>query len=63
MVWHKPGEKNIIPNTLSRLANVNRAEYDKVDSEVDILFIYHAILVEISPDLIKRILDGYLGDN
>ena len=63
VVWHKPGKKYIIPDTLRRLASANRARHDEVYSELDALFTYHATLVEISPDLIKRIFDGYLADD
>lgn len=63
MVRYKPRKEHIILNALSRLASADHAEYDKVYSELDALFTYHAILVEISPNLIKRILDGYLVNN
>ena len=63
VVRHKPGKEHIIPDALSRLTSANRAGHDKVYSELDALFTYHATLVEISPDLIKRILDGYLADD
>ena len=63
MVRHKPDKEHIIPDALSRLASANRAGHDEVYSELDALFTYHATLVEISPDLIKRILDGYLADD
>ena len=63
MVRHKPGKEHIIPDALSRLASANRAGHDEVYSELDALFTYHTTLVEISPDLIKRILDGYLADD
>ncbi len=63
MVRHKPGKEHIIPDALSRLANASRAGHNKVYSKLDALFTYHATLVEISPDLIKRILDSYLADD
>lgn len=63
VVRHKPGKEHIIPDALSRLANANCAGQNEVYSELDALFIYHATLVKISPDLIKRILDGYLSNN
>ncbi len=63
VVRHKPGKEHIIPDALSRLASANRAGHNKVYSELDALFTYHTTLVEISPDLIKRILDGYLADD
>lgn len=63
VVRHKPGKEHIIPDALSRLASANRAGHDEIYSELDALFTYHATLVEISPDLIKRILDGYLADD
>ena len=63
VVRHKPGKEHIIPDMLSRLASANRAGHDKVYSKLDALFTYHATLVEISPDLIQHILDGYLANN
>lgn len=63
VVLHKPGKKHIIPDALSRLASTNRAGHNKVYSELDALFTYHTTLVVISPNLIKRILDGYLANN
>lgn len=63
VVCHKLGQEHIIPDGLSRLASANRAIYKKVYSELDALFIYYATLVEISPKLIKHILDDYLADD
>lgn len=63
MVNHKPEKEYIVPNTLNRLSNTNRARHDNLYSELDALFTYHATLMEISPNLIKRIFDGYLADN
>ncbi len=63
VVRHKPGKEHIIPDALRRLASASRAGHDEVYSELDALFTYHATLVEISPDLIKRILDDYLAND
>lgn len=63
VVRYKPGKEHIIPDALSRLASANHSGYDEVYSELDTLFTYHATLVEISPDMIKRILDGYLAND
>lgn len=62
IVQHKPGKEHIIPNTLSRLASANNSDHDPEYAELDALFLYHTTLVQISPDLIKRILDGYTSD-
>lgn len=48
---------------MSRLASANRAENNEVYSELDVLFTYNATLVEISSNLIKRILDIYLAND
>ena len=48
---------------LSRLASANGAGHNDLYSELDAFFTYRATLVEISPDLIERILDGYLADD
>ncbi len=63
VVHHKPGKEHIISDTLSRLANANYAGHDNVYSTLDTLYIYHTTLMEISPNLIKRILDDYLADD
>ena len=63
VVRHKPEKEHIIPDVLSRLASANPAGYDEVYSELDTLFTYHATLVKISTDLIKRICDSYLADD
>lgn len=60
---HKPGKEQIIPDVLNRLVNTNRARHNDLYSELDALFTYHASLVEISLDLVRRILDGYLTDD
>lgn len=58
VVRHKPGKEYIIPDALSELASANCAGHDDFYSELDALFTYDTTLVEISPDLVKRILDG-----
>ncbi len=63
VVRHKPGKEHIIPNALSRLASASHAGHDEVYSELDALFTYHATLMEISPNLIKHIFDGYLAND
>lgn len=63
VVRYKPGKEHIIPDALRRLASINHTGHNEVYFEFDALFTYHATLVEISPYLIKRILDGYLADN
>lgn len=63
MVRHKPGKEYIISNMLGRPATANRAEYNKLYLELHAFFTYHAMLVEISPNLVKRILNGYFVNN
>lgn len=63
LVRHKPGKEHIIPDALSRLASANFPGYNKVYSELDALFTYYATLMEISPNLIKRIFNGYPAQN
>lgn len=63
VVHHKPGKEHIISDTLNKLASANRAWHNKIFSKLDALFTYHAILVEISLDLIKCIFDSYLANN
>ena len=63
VVRHKPGKEHIIPDALSRLASANNTFQDDEYSELDSLFAYHTTLVEINPDLVKRILDGYAADS
>lgn len=63
MVRHKPGKEHIIPDMLSRLTNTNRAGYDDLYFELNVIFTYHTTLVEISPNLTIRIFDGYLSDD
>ena len=63
VVRHKPGKEHIIPDLLSRLASANNTFQDDEYLELDSLFAYHITLVEINPDLVKRILDGYAVDS
>lgn len=53
----------IISDVLSRLATINRAGYDNLYFELNALFTYYAILIEISLELIKCIFDSYLANN
>ena len=62
IVRYKPRKKNIIPDALGRLASANNSGHDLEYSELHALFIYHITLVQINPDLVKRILDGYTSD-
>lgn len=63
-IRHKPGKEHIVPNALSCLAsaNTNLPSLDQEYSELDALFTYTTTLVDIHPDLIKRIIDGYKAD-
>lgn len=63
VVRHKPGKEHIISNALSRLASANDTFQDDEYSELDFLFAYHTTLVEINPDLVKRILERYAADS
>lgn len=63
MVCHKSGKEYIIPDTLSKLASTNHTRHDNLYFELYAIFTYHTILVEISSDLIKRILNDYLANN
>lgn len=58
VVRNKPRKEHITSDALSRLASANRARYDNHYSKLNALFTYQVILVEISPDLVKRILDS-----
>ena len=62
IVRHKPGKKHIIPDALSRLASTNSSGHDAEYAELEALFVYHTTLMRINPDLVKRILDGYMSD-
>lgn len=62
IVRYKPEKKHIIPNALSRLASANNSGHDAEYAKLDTLFVYHTTLVQINPDLVKRILDGYTFD-
>ncbi len=63
-ICHKPSKEHIVPDALSRLAsaNTNLSSLDPKYSEPDALFTYITTLVDIQPDLIKRIIDGYKAD-
>lgn len=56
VVRHKPGKEHVIPDALSRLASANTdLPSDPEHSELDVLFVYTATLVELSPILLKQI--------
>lgn len=55
IVWDKLWKELIIPDVLSRLANVNNASHNLEYSELNAWFIYHTILVEINLALVKRV--------
>lgn len=61
-VWHPPGKEYIIPDTQRRLASTNVGCADLFYSELDALFTYNTILVEIHLSLISKILVGYEDD-
>lgn len=65
VVRHKPGKEHIVPDALSRLAsaNTNLPWEDPNYSELDALFTYNTTLIDIHPDLVKRIVKGYKADN
>lgn len=63
VIRHKPGKEYIIPDALSRLTSANRARHNNLHSKLDALFTYYATLVELSPNLVRRILNGYLADD
>lgn len=63
VVRHKLDKEHVISDALSRLASANIAGHNPNYSEFNILFVYHIILVEINPDLVKHILDGYTADD
>ena len=61
-VRHNSGKEHIISDALSRLASTNIGCSDLSHFELNALFTYNAILVEIYPGLILRILTGYKDD-
>ena len=62
IVCHKPKKEHIIPDALSKLASANSSGHDAEYAKLDALFVYHTTLVQINPDLVKCILDGYASD-
>ena len=62
IVRHKPEKEHIILDALSRLASANSSGHDLEYAELDALFVYYTTLVQINPDLVKHILDGYIFD-
>lgn len=65
VVRNKPGKEHIVLDTLSRLAsaNTNLPSEDPNYSELDALFTYNITLIDIHPDIVKRIVKGYKADN
>lgn len=61
-VQQKPGNEHIILDALSRLTSANTGHADLKHSELDTLFTYSTILVEIPSALISCILAGYKVD-
>ena len=57
---YKPGKDYIIPDTLSRLASINRSQLPDYHSELDVLFT--STLVEIDDSFRKKLVDGYEDD-
>ncbi len=60
-IRHKPVKDHIVTDTLSRLAspNTNIPSLNPEYSELDVLFTYTTTLIDIHPNLIKRIIDSY----
>lgn len=63
VVQHKPGKKHIIPYVFNKSANTNNTIHGSDHFKLNNLIIYHMTLVEINPNLEKRILDGHTVDN
>lgn len=66
VVCHKPGKKYIIFDALSRLVGTNinsLIDGFATHSKLDKLFTYSTTLVEISPDLLKKIIKGYEAED
>lgn len=61
-VRHKPGKEHIIPDALSRLANVNTDTAESSYSKLNALFLYITTLVEIHLTLVSRIIARYKAD-
>lgn len=62
-VCHKPRKEHIISDGLSQLASTNIGQANPFYSELDVLFTYNIIFIEIRPKLILRISAGYKADN
>lgn len=62
IVRHMPGKEHIIPDTLNKLASINSSGHNPEYVKLNALFIYHTTLVQINPDLVKPIFDGYNAD-
>ncbi len=62
-VCHDSGKKHVMPDALSRLATVNvNLPPDLNHSELDVLFVYTATLVQLSTFLLRKIIRGYRMD-
>lgn len=63
-IRHKSDKKHIIFDALNCLtnANTNLPSLNLEYFELDTLFMYTTTLVNIHPDLIKKIIDGYKVD-
>lgn len=58
-ICHKSGKEHIMPDILSGLVSVNIYLANSSYSELDALFVYNIMLIEIHPTLISRILARY----
>lgn len=60
-VWYKLSKEHIVSDALSRLASSNQHPGPQ-HSELDALFTYNIMLVEINPARMSQILAGYKAD-
>lgn len=60
-ICHKLGKEYIIPDVLYCITNTNTnlLSFDPEFSEIDVLFTYTTTSVDIHPNSIKRIINGY----
>ena len=61
-VCHKPRKEHIILDALTRHASTNKGYPEAQHLELDALFTYNAILVEIHLGLVSQIFAGYRAD-
>lgn len=59
VVRHKPNKKQIIQYALSKLAITNYVRYNNHKFELDTLFTYYSLLLEISAEFDKHIVNSY----